>query len=75
MDWTEEGERTYAGVLGKIIGVYFGGPVEGWTYENPQDEFGEIEYYPNGSRGHTARSFRTTTSPARSCSCERSLDS
>ena len=26
-------ERTYAGVLGKIIGVYLGRPFEGWTYE------------------------------------------
>ena len=24
----------YAGVLGKIIGVYLGRPVEGWTFEN-----------------------------------------
>ena len=23
----------YAGVLGKIIGVYLGRPVEGWTFE------------------------------------------
>ncbi len=23
----------YAGVLGKIIGVYLGRPVEGWSYE------------------------------------------
>ena len=26
-------ERTYAGVLGKIIGVYLGRPFEGWPYE------------------------------------------
>ena len=26
-------ERVYAGVLGKIIGVYLGRPFEGWTYE------------------------------------------
>jgi len=24
-------ERVYAGVLGKIIGVYLGRPFEGWT--------------------------------------------
>ena len=26
-------ERVYAGVLGKIIGVYLGRPFEGWGYE------------------------------------------
>jgi hypothetical protein len=26
-------ERVYAGVLGKIIGVYLGRPFEGWTHE------------------------------------------
>lgn len=26
-------ERTYAGVLGKIIGVYLGRPFEGWSYD------------------------------------------
>jgi hypothetical protein len=27
-------ERVYAGVLGKIIGVYLGRPFEGWPYEH-----------------------------------------
>ena len=26
-------EKVYAGVLGKVIGVYLGRPFEGWTYE------------------------------------------
>ena len=26
-------ERVYAGVLGKLIGVYLGRPFEGWSYE------------------------------------------
>ena len=26
-------ERVYAGVLGKMIGVYLGRPFEGWNYE------------------------------------------
>ena len=26
------GERVYAGVLGKLIGVYLGRAVEGWRY-------------------------------------------
>src|SRR5512133_787016 len=38
-------ERVYAGVLGKIIGVYLGRPFEGWTYERILAELGEIRYY------------------------------
>jgi ADP-ribosylglycohydrolase len=38
-------ERVYAGVLGKIIGVYLGRPFEGWTYERIMEHLGEIEYY------------------------------
>jgi ADP-ribosylglycohydrolase len=40
-------ERVYAGVLGKLIGVYLGRPFEGWTYERILDELGEIDYYVN----------------------------
>lgn len=38
-------ERTYAGVLGKIIGVYLGRPFEGWSYERIMTELGEITGY------------------------------
>ncbi|MBP1996640.1 ADP-ribosylglycohydrolase family protein [Paenibacillus eucommiae] len=38
-------EAIYAGVLGKIIGVYLGRPVEGWDYKKIQEEFGELHYY------------------------------
>jgi ADP-ribosylglycohydrolase len=38
-------ERTYAGVLGKIIGVYLGRPFEGWSYERIMQELGEINGY------------------------------
>jgi ADP-ribosylglycohydrolase len=38
-------EKVYAGVLGKIIGVYLGRPFEGWTYQRIMQELGEIEYY------------------------------
>ncbi len=38
-------ERTYAGILGKLIGVYLGRPFEGWTFERIVGELGEIEYY------------------------------
>lgn len=40
-------EKVYAGVLGKIIGVYLGRPVEGWSYEQIKKSFKEIEYYVN----------------------------
>jgi ADP-ribosylglycohydrolase len=38
-------ERVYAGVLGKIIGVYLGRPFEGWLYERIMQELGEVQYY------------------------------
>ena len=38
-------EKMYAGVLGKIIGVYMGRPVEGWAYEAIRDTFDFIDYY------------------------------
>ncbi len=38
-------ERVYAGVLGKIIGVYLGRPFEGWTHERIVDELGEVDRY------------------------------
>jgi ADP-ribosylglycohydrolase len=40
-------EQTYAGVLGKLIGVYLGRAVEGWSYRNIHEKFGEIDYYVN----------------------------
>src|SRR5512135_2454399 len=38
-------ERVYAGVLGKVIGVYLGRPFEGWSYNRIMSELGEIWYY------------------------------
>jgi ADP-ribosylglycohydrolase len=38
-------EQIYAGVLGKIIGVYLGRPVEGWPYGQILRRFGEVNYY------------------------------
>src|SRR5690242_21779093 len=38
-------ERVYAGVLGKIIGVYLGRPFEGWTHDRIETELGEIWNY------------------------------
>ena len=38
-------ERVYAGVLGKLIGVYLGRPFEGWTHQRILSELGHIRYY------------------------------
>ena len=40
-------EKVYAGVLGKIIGVFLGRPFEGWSYERIMKELGPINYYVN----------------------------
>ena len=44
-------ERVYAGVVGKIIGVYLGRPFEGWTNERIEDRLGEIDYYVHDKVG------------------------
>jgi ADP-ribosylglycohydrolase len=44
-------ERVYAGVLGKIIGVYLGRPFEGWSYDQIMTQLGEIWYYVHDKRG------------------------
>ena len=43
-------ERVYAGVLGKLIGVYLGRPFEGWSYERIRSQLGEIWYYVHTRR-------------------------
>jgi ADP-ribosylglycohydrolase len=40
-------ERVYAGVLGKIIGVYLGRPFEGWSYERIAAQYGYDTYGGN----------------------------
>jgi ADP-ribosylglycohydrolase len=44
-------ERVYAGVLGKVIGVYLGRPIEGWTYDRIAETFGEVDHYLPGRDG------------------------
>src|SRR5919109_3783824 len=41
-------ERVYAGVLGKIIGVYLGRPFEQWTHREIEERLGEIHGYVHG---------------------------
>ncbi|MCC6704776.1 MAG: ADP-ribosylglycohydrolase family protein [Thermomicrobiales bacterium] len=38
-------ERVYAGVLGKLIVVYLGRPIEGWTHERIEETVGEVDHY------------------------------
>lgn len=38
-------ERVYAGVLGKLIGVYLGRPFEGWSHRHILDHLGPIHHY------------------------------
>jgi ADP-ribosylglycohydrolase len=51
-------ERVYAGVLGKIIGVYLGRPFEGWTHEQIIAKLGEIKYYVNDRHDLTLRNHQ-----------------
>jgi ADP-ribosylglycohydrolase len=48
---TDYTEQIYAGVLGKIIGVYLGRPVEGWPYDEIRTRFGEVAFYVNHDLG------------------------
>ena len=43
-------EKAYAGVLGKIIGVYLGRPFEGWDHRRIERDLGEVDYYVNDRR-------------------------
>ena len=44
--------RVYAGVLGKIIGVYLGRPFEGMRYRDVLKQLGPINYYVHEQRKH-----------------------
>jgi hypothetical protein len=44
-------ERVYAGILGKIIGVYVGRPFEGWGHDRILRELGPIRYYVHEQLG------------------------
>ena len=38
-------EKVYAGILGKIIGVFYGRPIEGWPYEKIKDRFDVVDHF------------------------------
>ena len=44
-------ERVYAGVLGKLIGVFLGRPFENWTHQRIMAELGTIDYYVHDRLG------------------------
>jgi ADP-ribosylglycohydrolase len=44
-------ERVYAGVLGKLVGVYLGRPIESWTYDQITMTYGEVDHYLPGRFG------------------------
>jgi len=44
-------ERVYAGVLGKLIGVYLGRPFEQWSHEAIARRWGEIRRYVHEDQG------------------------
>ena len=45
IDAPDYGERVYAALLGKVIGVYLGRPFEGWNHARIDAELGEIRSY------------------------------
>lgn len=44
-------EKVYAGVLGKLIGVYVGRPFEGWTHQQIIEQLGHIRGYVHDKVG------------------------
>ena len=58
MKWSKEDamkaefhNTIYAGVLGKLLGVYRGRPVEGWSFEKINERFGEVYSYKSHLTG------------------------
>jgi ADP-ribosylglycohydrolase len=47
-------QKTYAGWLGKIIGIRMGSPIEGWTHEKIMETFGEIDFYKSEYNDYAA---------------------
>ena len=38
--------RVYHAVVGKVLGVYLGRPVEGWSYDRVRERFAQIDRFP-----------------------------
>lgn len=52
-DWGYE-EYVYAGVLGKVIGVYMGSPFEGWDKAGIESRWGRIDRYVYEDQGRAS---------------------
>ena len=50
MDIARYEEQVYAGVLGKVIGVYMGRPFEGWGKNAIIEHFGRVDRYVAAER-------------------------
>lgn len=59
----EYAERVYAGWLGKCIGVRFGAPLEGWTYDEIRATLGEVSGYAAEDRGRIFKPDDDTSVP------------
>lgn len=56
-------DRVYAGWLGKCIGVRYGAPLEGWTYDEIRDNLGELDGYLNEAPGKIFKPDDDTAMP------------
>lgn len=56
-------ERVYAGWLGKCIGVRFGAPLEGWTYDEIRANVGELTGYLHEAPGKVFKPDDDTALP------------
>lgn len=58
-------ERVYAGVLGKLIGVYLGRPFEGWTHQRIMEVLGPIHYYVQDHPNMPASPWDPSSTPSK----------
>lgn len=57
--------RVYAGILGKLVGVYLGRPFEGWTHQKIMEVLGPIRYYVHDHPNMPASPFNPSLGSAR----------
>lgn len=57
----------YAGVLGKLIGVYLGRPFEGWTHQKIMEVLGPIRNYVHDHPNMPALSWDPAAGSAKDC--------
>lgn len=57
--------RVYAGIIGKLVGVYLGRPFEGWTHQKIMEVLGPIRYYVHDHPNMPASPFNPSLGSAR----------